>query len=233
MSVKKIALATLALIVVGGFITAGVVSAVNTKNTNQKLEFQSAQLKNKDIELQDLNIEHEQVTKKLNEALKKKNLNQAEIDRLKRKNDAADKEKARLKAELQAKADSKAKVAKVSTNAITASTITTGGGSIKEIIITAAKKYGVSADRALRVASCESTGTPGKFNARIVNYNYSELVNGVRYYPSGLFQHLANYWPSRAAKYGYAGASVFDPVANADVTMAMWRDGASGLWECK
>lgn len=50
--------------------------------------------------------------------------------------------------------------------------------------------------------------------------------------PSGLYQHLSGYWPARAEKYGYAGASVFDPVANANVTMAMWADGAKNLWEC-
>ena len=72
---------------------------------------------------------------------------------------------------------------------------------------------------------CEST-----MNAQSVNYNYAEIPG---HYPSGVFQHLSNYWPARAAKYGYAGASVFDPTANANVTAAMFRDGASNLWECR
>lgn len=95
-------------------------------------------------------------------------------------------------------------------------------GNIEQIIIDAANKYGIDPNYALRIARCESS-----LNANAVNYNYYE--NG---YPSGLFQHISGYWPERAAKYGYAGASVFDPVANSNVTMAMWKDGARGLWEC-
>lgn len=67
-------------------------------------------------------------------------------------------------------------------------------------------------------------------NPNAINRSYSE--NG-RDYPAGLFQHLQNYWDARAAKYGYAGASVFDATANANVTAQMFKDGASNLWECK
>ena len=75
----------------------------------------------------------------------------------------------------------------------------------------------------MSIAKCESN-----FNANAVNLNYYE--NG---HPSGLFQHLSGYWPARAAKYGHAGASVFDATANAEVTAQMFRDGLSYLWECK
>jgi len=95
--------------------------------------------------------------------------------------------------------------------------------SIASIITVAANRYGIDPARALRIAQCESN-----FNPQSVNYNYNE--NG---YPSGLYQHLSGYWPARAAKYGYAGASVFDAEANANVTMGMWRDGSAGLWECQ
>ncbi len=87
---------------------------------------------------------------------------------------------------------------------------------------TGANKYGIDPQRALRIAECESG-----FNPAAVNLGYSENGN-----PSGLFQHLSGYWPARAAKYGYAGSSVFDAVANANVTMGMWRDGGAGQWAC-
>lgn len=96
-------------------------------------------------------------------------------------------------------------------------------GDIEQIIRTAANKYGIGEDYFVQIARCEST-----LNPLAVNYNYYE--NG---HPSGLFQHISGYWPSRAEKYGYAGASVFDPVANANVTAQMFRDGHQGLWECR
>lgn len=96
-------------------------------------------------------------------------------------------------------------------------------GSVEAIIRSAAAKYGLDGDYMVRLARCEST-----LNPNAVNYNYYE--NG---HPSGLYQHLSGYWPARAAKYGHAGASVFDAQANADVTAGMIRDGGAGLWECK
>lgn len=98
----------------------------------------------------------------------------------------------------------------------------TNGGNIEQIVREAARKYGINEEHFVNIARCEST-----FNPNAVNTSYYE--NG---HPSGLFQHISGYWPARAAKYGYAGASVFDAVANANVTAGMFRDGASNLWEC-
>ena len=95
-------------------------------------------------------------------------------------------------------------------------------GEVEHVVRQAARKYGIDENHFVSIAMCEST-----MNPNAVNRSYYE--NG---HPSGLFQHLSGYWPARAAKYGYAGASVFDPVANANVTAGMWRDGARGLWEC-
>ena len=72
---------------------------------------------------------------------------------------------------------------------------------------------------------CESS-----MNQNAINYNYSE--NG-RDFPAGLFQHLQNYWPARATKYGWSGASIFNAQANAEVTAQMFRDGMAYLWQCK
>jgi soluble lytic murein transglycosylase-like protein len=96
-------------------------------------------------------------------------------------------------------------------------------GDVEQIVREAARKYGIDENHFVAIAKCEST-----MNPNAVNYGYSENGN-----PSGLFQHLSGYWPARAAKYGYAGASVFDATANANVTAGMFRDGASNLWECK
>jgi soluble lytic murein transglycosylase-like protein len=95
------------------------------------------------------------------------------------------------------------------------------GGDVQSIIIAAANKYGVDVQRALRIAKCESG-----FNPQAVNHGYNE--NG---YPSGLYQHLSGYYPARAAKYGYS-PNVFDAYSNANVTMAMMKDGLGYMWEC-
>lgn len=55
-------------------------------------------------------------------------------------------------------------------------------------------------DQALQIIQCESLGDPNAYNP------YSGA--------SGLFQFLPSTWATTAPKAGYAGASVFDPVAN-------------------
>jgi len=73
------------------------------------------------------------------------------------------------------------------------------------------------------MARCEST-----LNPNAVNTSYYDNGN-----PSGLFQHISGYFPARATRYGFDGASVFDPVANASVTAQMLNDGLGYLWACK
>lgn len=68
--------------------------------------------------------------------------------------------------------------------------------------------------RAMRVITCESGG-----RADAKNPNSTA---------SGLFQHLGSLWPERAAKAGWAGADVFDPVAN--VAVAAWLVYEHGGW---
>ncbi len=69
-------------------------------------------------------------------------------------------------------------------------------------------------DRALCIMSYESGG--------------NELAKNPRSSASGLFQHLARYWPERSAKAGWAGADIFDPTAN--VAVAAWLWGQGGWW---
>lgn len=107
--------------------------------------------------------------------------------------------------------------------------VASSGGDIETIVRQAARKYGIDENYFVRIVTCES-----HFHPDSVNYNYWETSSdGMRHYPSGLFQHLTNYWPARAVKYGWPGASVFDAQANAEVTAQMFRDGLSNLWECK
>lgn len=61
----------------------------------------------------------------------------------------------------------------------------------------------------LATATCESGLNPNAWSG----------------YYEGLFQHSPDYWPARAEAAGFAGASTFDPVANAFVTMWMISAG--------
>lgn len=237
MSIKRITLVLFAMLVVGGFAALGISDAVKTRN---RLDFEAVQIKTHESEIKKLDIKNQQLNERYEKVVEEKKADKKELERIKKEQDALNKEKARLKAELQAKIESKNRLANASNDVINAATGTqtasaASGGNVEQIIIAAANKYGVSSSHALRIAKCEST-----YNPSSVNYKYWEDSKGVamgssgaRYYPSGLFQHLTNYWPARAAKYGYAGASVFDAKANANVTMAMWRDGNQGLWECR
>lgn len=76
---------------------------------------------------------------------------------------------------------------------------------------------GIDANRVARIAKCESGFNP-------------QADSG---YYKGLFQHDPNYWPARAAKYGQAGASIFDPEAQIIVSTAMMAEGGWSHWGCK
>jgi hypothetical protein len=69
-------------------------------------------------------------------------------------------------------------------------------------------------DRALAVIRCESGGNPFAANRH----------SSAR----GLFQHLGSEWASRAAKAGWQGADIFDPVAN--VAVGAWLVYEGGGW---
>ena len=66
-------------------------------------------------------------------------------------------------------------------------------------------------EHAKQIASCESLGDPFQLTP-------SPPPPGTTV--DGLFQHKSIYWPGRSADAGLAGASVFDPLANARV--AAW-----------
>ncbi|HVR88739.1 MAG TPA: G5 domain-containing protein [Candidatus Limnocylindria bacterium] len=90
---------------------------------------------------------------------------------------------------------------------------------IAAIIHAAAAKYGVDADQLLRVTYCESRYDPSAYNG----------VLGA----SGLFQIIPSTWTANSVRAGYGGASVWDPVANANVAAWMFSRGQAYQWACK
>lgn len=229
MSVKRIIVVIIAAVGLAAFIGFGINDAVKR---NDKLQFQQIQLKSKSMEIQQLNSKFDKLNDDLKKAQDDKNTSQEEIDKLKQQQNDLEKQKEDLESQLQAKLDEKnriatasAKVANAATGTTTVSAATYSGGSIEAIIKNAAVKYGLDPDWFYGLAKCEST-----WNPNAINYNYTDPGTGT--HPAGLFQHVMGYWPARAAQYGYAGASVFDPEANANVTAAMWKTG-SHLWECQ
>ena len=95
----------------------------------------------------------------------------------------------------------------------------TPAGDMEGIIRTAAAKWGADETQLLRVAYCESRYNPNAYNAS----------SGA----SGLFQFLATTWAPNSVRAGYAGASVFDPVANANTAAYMFSIGQARQWQCK
>ncbi len=72
---------------------------------------------------------------------------------------------------------------------------------------------------AMRVLTCESRGDPDAKNPRST--------------ASGLFQHLASYWPERSVNAGWPGSDVFDPVANVAVAAWLFYSDGPGHWVCR
>ena len=89
---------------------------------------------------------------------------------------------------------------------------------IEEIIRAAAAAQGADADQLLGVAWCES-----RYNPNAVNPSGA----------AGLFQFMPGTWAANSVRAGYAGASVFDPVANANVAAWMFARGSASQWQCK
>jgi len=89
---------------------------------------------------------------------------------------------------------------------------------IEGIIRDAAAAQGADAEQLVRVAYCESRLNPGAYNA-----------SGA----SGLFQFLPSTWAANSGRAGYAGASVFDPVAAANVAAWMFARGQAAQWVCR
>ena len=93
-----------------------------------------------------------------------------------------------------------------------------GSSEIEAIIREAAAAQGANADQLVRVAYCESRFNPGAYNA-----------SGA----AGLFQFMPGTWAANSVRAGYAGASVYDPVAAANVAAWMFVRGQAYQWVCR
>jgi hypothetical protein len=71
----------------------------------------------------------------------------------------------------------------------------------------------------LNIIKCESGGNPNAYNSS----------SGA----SGLFQHLAKYWPPRATAAGFPGASPFNPEANIAASANLFKASGASPWSCK
>jgi hypothetical protein len=94
-----------------------------------------------------------------------------------------------------------------------------GPADIESVIRSAAAAWGAEPNQLLRVAWCESRYNPLAYNAR----------SGA----AGLFQFMPATWAANSVRAGYAGASVFDPVASANTAAFMFRNGQAWQWACK
>lgn len=97
-----------------------------------------------------------------------------------------------------------------------------GPGDCPALIRAAFTHMGIAwrGSEAVGVAICESGLNPSVRGGGGGNY-------------AGLFQQSLTYWPGRAATYGMAGRSPYDPWANAVVSAGMVRDtGGWSHWAC-
>lgn len=90
---------------------------------------------------------------------------------------------------------------------------------IESVIRAAAATWGADPNQLLRVAWCESHYNPYAVNSR----------SGA----AGLFQFMPATWAANSVRAGYGGASVFDPVASANVAAYMFAHGQAAQWTCK
>ena len=94
-----------------------------------------------------------------------------------------------------------------------------GPSEIESVIRAAALTWGADVDQLLRIAWCESRYNPAAYNAS----------SGA----SGLFQFISRTWAANSVRAGFSGASVFDPVANANTAAMMFANHQERQWACK
>lgn len=224
MSVKRITIVLASLALLTGFVGVGVRDAVRTKDS---LDLQKIELQSRQSEIKQLELQYNQLNNDLDKAAKDKGQNEAEIQRLQEEKQELEQQKRDLERQLQSKKETETRLAQASKKVLNAATGTqtasAGELDVRSIIIQAADKYGLDPNYMIRVATCEST-----LNPNAVNYNYTAGGG----HPSGLYQYIPSTWTRMSQQAGYAGSSVFDPVANANVAAWAFSTGHAGEWSC-
>ncbi len=121
-----------------------------------------------------------------------------------------------------------AKAETVSKESATSSYDSRSVSSMKQLVRDTARKYGVDENHFAKIAKCESSFNPLSQNPNPVIYNGKNLGHA-----QGLFQFIPSTWAWMSAEAGYQGASVWDPVANANVAAWAWKNGHGSHWECQ
>lgn len=94
------------------------------------------------------------------------------------------------------------------------------------MIRSAAVRYGLSEERMLNIARCEST-----MGKNLINPNYT-APDGSN--PTGVFQFTQETWYDLAPNLGYKKTDErLNNFKNIELTMWAFRDGQSWRWECK
>ncbi|MGI8422550.1 MAG: transglycosylase SLT domain-containing protein [Chloroflexota bacterium] len=89
---------------------------------------------------------------------------------------------------------------------------------IRALITSVAQRYGVDEGQMLRIAECES-----RLNPRVTGRDGA----------AGVFQVIPTTWTWASGRIGLAGASPYDPVANAEVAGWLLANVGASQWVCR
>lgn len=209
-----------ATILVAVLIAVSMATVKHIQKLNNGIELKQIQLKDNAVQLKLLDKKYDDLNKQLDRTGSDKAKVEQQLQELQKERDS-------LQKQLQAKVDAKNKaIARATLGAVggTVSAQVAPSGTIEDIVRLAALKYGLEPSYLLRIAKCES-----RFNPNAVNKNYTAGGG----HPSGLFQFIPSTWTRMSLQAGYAGSSVFDATANANVAAWAFSHGRASEWECK
>ena len=201
------------------FVALGIKDATSNRH---KIEIKNLEIKSKTTELREAQLKSDNLNERIKDADVK---NQAEIERLEQERLELDNQNKELQDQLSVKKEAaRAESEKLANATPKISAPVSAGGDIQQMIVTAANKYGVSSDRLLRIAKCESG-----FNPSAKNKGY--YAGGGN--PTGLFQYLPETWTRYQRKMGVSGWDIYNPQHQAELTAFAFSIGGSGEWECR